>query len=821
MRSSLLSRRTFRADHRRPAPPSGSPSRLSEVLGSRSNLPVQPITDHHDLVNGTIYIVVPNTHIAISDSDVRVVEDGPRPMPSIDLLFQTASDIYQDNLIAVILSGTGSDGTEGVRAVKEKNGQVIIEDPQTSAFPAMALSIPPTLVDFIVEGDAIGQLLYDLLTGSYSIDTPLEENHLQHLLAEIQAHSGINYSAYKSPTITRRIQRRMVAAGCRNLAQYISYLEDNPDEYESLAQSFLIKVTEFFRDPELFEYLLGGGLQPLIDHARETGELRIWSAGCATGEEAYSIAIVVNELIGNDHPEINVRIFATDIDADAIAFARRGTFSASALKNLPEELVERYFERHGERFEARKALRSLVVFGEHDLSTRSPFPRIDLVVCRNVLIYFATQLQRRVLQLFAFALRDEGLLVLGKAESVSPLPDYFTTLDSRLKIYRRQGDHVLIPPTHVPTTRSKNHIQMSSPESLARASSQESDTTTNEQELTTRGRIALHAEQALRTMSVGSIVISRDYRIQYINPVARRHFGIHGLALDDDLVHVAQHAELSSLRNDIEQAMQGQSSEARTFRVEAPSGVSHDQRYIELTCLPISEGLDGTDVLVQSVDVTDRYVAQQRLEETMNRLNRQIAAHQNLESTNQRLIETNSRLHAANEELLISNEELQAATEEVETLNEEFQATNEELENNERRTPVDDRRANTTNDDLQIHSRQLEELAEEKEAQRQQAKWNALETVLAGMDEAVALVDAFGKIIVTTPPSMTGSVPMAAGRCPMEKTTSASWRTIGPSAEQPTATLSPYVSRLSKMTNAGRWRLLADRFRTGRTVVEA
>ena len=243
----------------------------------------------------------------------------------------------------------------------------------------------------------------------------------------------------------RRLQRRMAAAGAATLPDYRRYMERHPEELQRLVASFLIKVTEFFRDPELFTYLRDRVLPGLISEARERGELRIWSAGCATGEEAYTLAMLVADLLGEDAEELPVRIFATDIASDAVEFARRGVYTQAALEGLPADFVERHFTPVDGAFEVRKQVRSLVVFGEHDLGNRAPFPRIDLVLCRNVLIYFTPELQRRALQLFAFSLRQGGYLALGKAETVSPLPEFFSVEQPRLKIFRRAGAPAPIP----------------------------------------------------------------------------------------------------------------------------------------------------------------------------------------------------------------------------------------------------------------------------------------------------------------------------------------------------------------------------------------
>ncbi len=233
----------------------------------------------------------------------------------------------------------------------------------------------------------------------------------------------------------------MVATGQNSVSGYRRYLEKHPEENAKLISSFLIKVTEFMRDKELFTYLQTVLLPELIAWSRtHESQLRIWSAGCATGEEAYSLAILLAELLGDELESFNVRIFATDLDRDAIDFARRATYAASALETMPTDVVQRYFTETASGFQVKKHLRTLVIFGHHDLAQRAAFPRIDLLLCRNVMIYFAPELQKRLVYLLSFALRQGGYLILGKAESTSPMSEYFEQVQSNVKAFVRRGE---------------------------------------------------------------------------------------------------------------------------------------------------------------------------------------------------------------------------------------------------------------------------------------------------------------------------------------------------------------------------------------------
>jgi two-component system CheB/CheR fusion protein len=262
---------------------------------------------------------------------------------------------------------------------------------------------------------------------------------LEPLLAQLRERSGIDFTSYRRPTIVRRLQRRMAATKLTRLDDYLRLLARHPDEYQRLVSSFLIKVTEFFRDADLFAALREQMLPDLIAQARAgSKQLRLWSAGCATGEEAYSLAILVAEALGSELSHFTVRLFATDLDERAVAFARQAIYPASALAGMPADLRERYFTRLDGTYEVKKPIRAMVTCGEHDLGRRPPFPHLDLVLCRNVLIYFSGPLQNRTLTLFHDSLVRGGYLCLGLRESLdfSPVAADFSVLDAALRLYR-------------------------------------------------------------------------------------------------------------------------------------------------------------------------------------------------------------------------------------------------------------------------------------------------------------------------------------------------------------------------------------------------
>ncbi|HEX6799159.1 MAG TPA: CheR family methyltransferase [Ktedonobacterales bacterium] len=726
-------------------------SHLGDILARRTQLPVRTVAEQEPLEPGVIYVVPSNYHVQITDDHVQL-ETGNTigPKPSIDLLLTSAAQVFGDRLIAVILSGTGSDGAAGARVVKKAGGTVIIQDPDTAAYPGMPLSLAPTTVDIVATLDKMGNILSELLAGASVPTRPDERKQIDAFLAEVREHTGLDFNSYKTPTILRRLRRRTVATDSDDLAGYINYVHTHPEEYQQLINAFLIKVTEFFRDPDLFTYLRETILPDLVLQSRKRGnELRIWSAGCATGEEAYSLAIVISEVLGAALEHFNVRLFATDADADAVAFARRGIYPEPALAQLPDELISRYFTREDGNYQVRKRIRAMTVFGQHDLGGRAPFPRIDMVVCRNVLIYFTPELQQRTLRLFAYALRDSGYLVLGKAETPSQLSEFFVAQDKTEKVYRRHGDRILIPPARVveplPTGQ---HI------ALPQRPRVEMALTGAHQ---TQRRLRSSADALLLQLPVGVVIVDRRYDIQLINSAARRLLAIHGSAIGDDLIHEAQAVAHARLREAIDQA----------FRTDAPvtlEPVSVEEMpggsalYLQFTCQPRhAEGEEGvmTDTVIVSIQDVTRHVqarqmAERQLETTSAALRslrdtsehaagerdsviaRLVDTNRQIIEANQELTTANEELRSANEEFLLSAEEAQAAIEEAETLNEELQATIEEL--------------NTTNEDLNARTIELQELAVMTEQERAQ-----LAAILRSIGDAVLVVNGAGDPLLTNP----------------------------------------------------------------------
>ena len=458
-------------------------------------------------------------------------------------------------------------------------------------------------------------------------------------------------------------------------------------------------MTEFFRDPKVFEYLRDDTLPALIDEARADGrQLRVWSAGCSTGEEAYSLAITLAEALGTDRAAFDVRVFATDIDSSAIAFARRGVYPASALQKVPAAIRERYFAKTDGAYEVVKSLRSLMTFGEHDLGARAPFPRIDLILCRNVLIYFTVPMQRAALETFGFSLRDGGRLVLGPSETVAAMPGLYDEDHGRLRVYRRvQGG----PP--LPLARA---LPARPPQERARQLDAAIRSTRRDVQVAADSSEA--AEKLLLDLSLGVVVVDARYYITRINTAARRMLGIHGLAFDQDFIHLAESLPSTAdpdrdrcgvrwedddgrvrgrrdgcLREGVPFHRDGHPPQWRQGRARSTARSSSS---------PTSAGPNAIA---------------KRAPEAERRLDRAALVNRRLQGANEELTALVAELRNTNQSMLQASEEAQSGREEVETLNEEFQATNEELEtlNEELTASVEELRI--ANEDLGARTEEL------------------------------------------------------------------------------------------------------------------
>jgi two-component system CheB/CheR fusion protein len=502
---------------------------------------------------------------------------------------------------------------------------------------------------------------------------------LEALLEHLRAHRGADFTGYKRPSLTRLIQRRMSAVGIDDYATYQDHLEVDPAEFASLFDSLLINVTSFFRDPDTWRELQAHVLPGLLANLEPDAPLRVWTTACASGEEAYTVAIVLAELLGVEGFIERVKIYATDVDEDALATARAGRFRAEALSEVPRELVERYFEGDGTTRTFRADLRASLIFGRHDLIQDAPISRAHLITCRNVLMYFNHETQARVLERLSFALQEGGVLLLGRAEMLVTHPELFAPLDLTNRVFtRRNGPRRGRPrPALLPSA--------------------------DEQALHRVAQVAfVHAPEPQFALDV-------DNRLALVNASAVRDLGLTRESIGLPFQDLAISYTPIELRGPIEQARVEQ-------RALTLSEVAYERRgelvWYDVQIVPLSEGDGLLGVQVTFLDVT-RY---HRLAEELEHATRELGtAYEELQTSSEELETTNEELQSAVEELETTNEELQSTNEELETMNEELQSTNEELQ--------------TLNDELRERTSEVNQV-------------NAfLESILMGLRGGVVVVD--------------------------------------------------------------------------------
>lgn len=680
--------------------------------------------DKSKLEAGKIYVVPSNRHVVLRDGLVGLEEDHQgRPRPSVDLLLSSAAASYGDRLIAVILTGSGSDGAAGALDVKNAGGTVVVQNPQTARYPSMPLALPPTIIDFEADIERVGMLVYHLLKGETEVQTVDDtERVLRTILEQVGRQASIDFRPYKTSTMLRRINRRMAITHMRSMQDYALYLETHPEEIGELVQAFLINVTQFFRDAEAFTFLRHDVLPKVIAHARERDRvLRFWSAGCATGEEPYSLAMLLTDLLGGELPEWSVKIFATDLDEAAVTFARRGFYTDNFLKGVPAEYRERFFERIDHGYRISKTLRQMVIFGQQDLSRSAPFPRIDLVLCRNVLIYFTPELQDYVLNQFAFSLSDSGYLFLGKAETVRPAQPYYDLVNKQWKIYRCTSNSVPVTRRQVPNNLSKLRPDNNVPR-LSRIVGKSNSSEEPVSPPVELGQLRRVNELMLRFLPIGLLVIDRNYRLLTSNGAARRLLGLREMANEQDFLHSVRGIPYPQVRTAIDSVFR-ERTVVNLPEVELDPTQGGNGRFLAFSIAMMQMEGGMPDLAVISVsDVTEQVETRRQLETVQaeqSRLMQELSeTNRRLNDLNKELTDANEELQVSNEELMLTHEELQASIEEFETTNEELQATNEELETNNEELQATNEELQTTNDELRARTNDLQESTSVLESER-------------------------------------------------------------------------------------------------------
>src|ERR1700733_912755 len=421
---------------------------LADLLQKVTKIPVQEITDNIHVAPDHIYIIPSNKLLTATDGVLKLsarLPNNQRNLP-IDVLFHSLAEVHQNHAIGVVLSGTATDGTLGLKAIKEQGGITIAQELQTATYEGMPQSaIESGVVDFILPPEKIPQQLL-LLNDSFKANPIAEEGNAERgqeegfkqILFQLRMKKGVDFTYYKQTTIRRRINRRIALCMKRNIAEYLPFLKENQTEQDILYQDLLIPVTQFFRDPKMFENLCDTVLPALLKDKQKNETLRVWIAGCSTGEEAYSIIMCFQEYMADKSSNIQMQAFATDISEIAIIKARTGIYTSTELTGLSAERLQQHFTKTDGKFRLNKTIRDTCVFAHHNYLKDPPFAKIDLISCRNSLIYLEPFLQKKALTTFHYSLNDKGFLILGKSETAGQSPELYSTFDKTNKFYTRK-----------------------------------------------------------------------------------------------------------------------------------------------------------------------------------------------------------------------------------------------------------------------------------------------------------------------------------------------------------------------------------------------
>ncbi|MFT3764879.1 MAG: CheR family methyltransferase [Minicystis sp.] len=671
--------------------PAERPPALVELLARTTRLPVVEASPGMRLLPNRVHVIPPSAVMTIADGCLAR-DDRPQAPPHmpVDAFLRSLALDQQSRAIGVILSGSGSDGSLGTEAVKGAGGITLAQDARSAKFDAMPLSAISTgCVDYMLPPEGIAAQLGELAAGlrgavfeaAAAAADDVSDEELGRVCGVLRAAHDVDFTLYRHSTIRRRIQRRKLLARARTTAEYIEMLEGRPLEVESLYQDILIKVTQFFRDPEAFAAMQRSAFPAILRARQEDGPIRIWVPGCSTGEEVYSVAIAFIEVAAEMRHDVPFQLFATDVSEEALAKARAGIYLENIAADVSPERLGRFFTRAGKHYQINKSIRDACVFAQQNVTRDPPFSKLDLISCRNVLIYFEPALQKRIVPTFHYALRPSGYLVLGASETVSGLSEHFTLVDKKNKIYAKNAAPTR--PSLDLGRRQQSTTTASAELALARPGPSPARPFDLQAEAD-RLVMTRYAPPGVVVNAELQIVQFRGHTGPYIEPAP----GEASL----NVLKMARDGLVLELRGALHKARRT-GAPVRVERV--PLRADGARREIAIEVIPFSSSGSVADegsgnhrwflILFEELAVAPekgRGAAKGKAKEDSHaaRLERELsAAKEYLQLTIEEHEATNEELQSANEELLSSNEELQSINEELETAKEELESTNEEL----------------------------------------------------------------------------------------------------------------------------------------------
>ncbi len=663
-------------------------SMMAEIIQRKTQLPV------HEIIDGTIiepshaYVLPPGKLVTLKNGQLRLEKRNRSFGYPVNKFFKSAAQQWGEKVVGIVLSGTGNDGTEGLKTISEAGGIGLVQSPETAQFNSMPSSaIPSGLVDEILSPQDLARTVFELIRFSQknpSISpqdiTLIDTDRLQQILNILAEHEDIDFSHYKISTLARRIHRRCALTNSSGLKNYISLLKDSEEEQKLLRQDLLIGATCFFRDRPAWEYIENEILPSIVANLQPLQQLRVWVSACATGEEAYTMAILINEAVEKSGKSLHIKVFATDVDTNALEVAARGIYPQSINHDISPELLEKYFVHNGDRYQVKHFLREILIIAPHDLTKNAGFSKMHMISCRNVLIYMQPHLQQQVLRLLHFAIAPTGILFSGSSETLGDLNEEFIPLNSKWKIFRKKRDvslslapltrqPIITPiPSYVRGKPRHNQFDKVLGEvfNYCLAERQLTCVMVNRENQMVR---VFHNSARLLDYPVGESILDI---VEIIHPSLK-------LPLSTALHRAKRDGEML-VYNGIK-FNRGEGEERVRLKVGSDTKSSQIEEFLIVVLEVENEVSSTADKSAPSFEI-DKEAAQQitelQYELQQTRENLQVTIEE-LETTNEEQQATNEELLASNEELQSTNEELQSVNEELYTINAEYQSKIQEL----------------------------------------------------------------------------------------------------------------------------------------------
>jgi two-component system CheB/CheR fusion protein len=661
-------------------------SLMAELLSKHTRMPVRRSEDGMPIEADHVYLIPPKKNLTIFHGKLLLSDQDPSRgvnLP-IDIFMRSLAEDQGEKAIAIILSGTGSDGTRGIRAVKEQGGMIMVQSEESAKFDGMPKSAINTgLPDFILAPEEMPRLLQSFVKHPYAAKVEgapvlvTDEDALTRIFALLRESSKLDFTFYKPSTVVRRIERRMTVNQIQELRDYARFLERYPVEVNTLYRELLIGVTSFYRDREAWEYL-GEEVLPELIKRCDGKELRFWVAACSTGEEAYTLAMVSREAMERVGIMVDVKIFATDVDRDAVLRAGNGVYPESIVADLSPELLGKYFQRKDDNFHIARRIREMVVFAPHNLLKDPPFTNIDLISCRNLLIYLQPVLQKKALDLFSFSLNPDGVLFLGSSETVGDSADLYDPQQVKLRMFRSRGKRRLHDNQEI---GAYGHVGVS----------------TRPRRLSQRGMLRAGEEERLlgRLLDTLSgdflpltLVVNEALELLHVLGDAEGYLRMPSGKMHTDITRLATKDLAIPLATGLQKVFKS-GEDASYTNVHIKGRESTQVVHMHIRPLVEKKGQPSLAVvLIEPVDVKPAsnsasvvYDLDREAEQRIRDLEAELQfTRENLQATVEELETSNEELQATNEELLASNEELQSTNEELQSVNEELYTVNTEYQ---------------------------------------------------------------------------------------------------------------------------------------------